>query len=572
MPNELVMRLFGSLTNITFSPIVTIEPRRRKFHCPIRLKIPLPAGYRSETSANLHLLCSITGGQNRAIWEDVTGSTPLSIVEDCLIFTTTVSARFWLVHCRQSQHCLESTRFATDIYRHLIAVPFMAKFVIFAKRRDINEANIRVFCMTDDKEERTLEVQEHYSQVARSRDVEVIEGQTLFLEFGGNLIPTYLAASRGRMPNSSSLINEQLAFSFSAFQENRLAFLVRLKEVGQEAFGRIAFMEDSIRYLASLNATQRAYLSERRRKAVCTLGVQLPPMCVNYDNILGTPKRNSYYASARIGDLTLADIANELDIQRRQLDSSFSPDNQTNYNLLHDDDDERRDHDDDSSLASPSQRSRKKQQQQHLPSNVSPRDDDDSLYDPEAPSSDWIRLAPKIGIPRDEVDFIADYCAANQIQQGQQVAVATVSPALILLMHWFKLASPETRDQDLARALVSIDREDIAKRLNFAIEPKRMSRSTMELLREIELIPVRSSENLYANVDRLSDFPSRGTSLRRLDNSAYPLPLQAGGQVSASGSRTNLSRQTSRSGGNISRAMPPPLDTDQDSVEAARGK
>lgn len=524
MPNELIMRLFGSLTSITFSPIVTIEPRRRKFHCPIRLKIPLPSGYRSESSANLHLLCSITGGQNRAIWEDVTGSTPLSIVEDCLVFTTTVSARFWLIHCRQAQHCPESTRFATEIYRHLIAVPFMAKFVIFAKRRDINEANIRVFCMTDDKEERTLEVQEHYSQVARSRDVEVIEGQALYLEFGGNLIPTHLASSRGRIPNSSSLINEQLHFAFRAFQENRLAFTVRLKEVGQDPAGRIAFMEDSIRYLASLNAAQRAYLSERRRKAVCTLGVQLPPMCVNYDNILGTPKRNSYYVSARIGDLSLADIASDLDAPRRPLDSD------------HDDDD--------SSLASP--RTRK-----------TGDNDDDSLYDPNSatPSSDWLRLAPKLGIPRDEVEFIADYCAANQIQEGR----AAVSPALILLMHWFKLASPETRDQDLARALVSIEREDIAKRLNFAIEPKRMSRSTMELLREIELIPVRSSENLYANLDRL-DFPSRGTSLRRLDNQPAQL------------AKSNLSRQTSRSGTIRLPADQKDDQLDQDSVEASRGK
>lgn len=551
MPNELVMRLFSSLTSITFSPIVTIEPRRRKFHCPIRLKIPLPAGYRSETSANLHLLCSITGGQNRAIWEDVTGSTPLSIVDDCLVFTTTVSARFWLIHCKQAQHCQESTKFASEIYRHLIAVPFMAKFVIFAKRRDINEANIRVFCMTDDKEERTLEVQEHYSQVAQSRDVEVIEGQTLFLEFAGNLIPTHLASSRGRIPNSNALINEQLAFSFRAFQENRLAFAVRLKEVGQEPSGRIAFMEDSIRYLASLNAQQRAYLSERRRKAVCTLGVQLPSMCVNYDNILGTPKRNSYYASARIGDLTLADIANELDIASRQNRTDFLSDS------YHDKDE------DDSSLASASRLRPARARGAHT--------DTDSLYDPSSDNllnSDWFRLAPKLGIPRDEVDFIADYCVANEIQQGR----ATVSPALILLMHWFKLASPETRDQDLARALVSVDREDIATKLNFPIEPKRMSRSTMELLREIELIPVRSSDNLYANVERL-DFPARGSSLRRLDNQPA----------------SNLRRQTSRSGANITLPLTDPnrnrdlgldldlnRDQDQDSVEAAtppsRGK
>lgn len=478
------MKLFGSLTAVTFSPIVTIEPRRRKFHCPIRLKIPLPPGYRADLSANLRLLCSITGGQSKAIWEDVTGSTPLSISDKCLLFTTTVSARFWLVHCHRAQSCPNVARFAQEIYRHLIQVPFMAKFVIFAKRRDINEANVRAFCMTDDNEEKTLEVQEHYSLVSRSRDVEVLDGQMLYLEFGGNLLPTYL--SRGRagagahpITSSSTLINEQLAFAFRAFQENRLAFAVRLKEVGQEASGRIAFMEDSIRYLASLNQQQRAYLAERRRRAVCTLGVQLPPMCVHYDNILGTPKRNSYYASARIGDLTLADIANEL--------ASAGP------------------------VAPPS---------------PGPLDADSLNSDTLEPgrqaagahTPDWIKLAPRLGIPRDEVEFIAEHCAGSG-------SPTPLEPALLFLMHWYRLSSPDDRDQDLARGLLAIGRDDIAHKLNFVIEPKKISRSTMELLEEIEMIPVRSTENLYATGSELSGYAgaSRGASLRRLDqNRAAP--------------------------------------------------
>lgn len=36
------------------------------------------------------------------------------------------------------------------------------------------EARLRVFCMTDDKEDKTLENQEHFTEVAKSRDVEVI--------------------------------------------------------------------------------------------------------------------------------------------------------------------------------------------------------------------------------------------------------------------------------------------------------------------------------------------------------------------------------------------------------------
>lgn len=455
------MKLFGSLTSVTFSPIVTIEPRRRKFHKPIKLRIPLPPGYRADVAQNLRLLCSITGGSKAANWEDVTGSTPLNIIDDVLVFTTTVSARYWLVHCRQAAQCIESARYAHEIYRYLVRVPFMAKFVIFAKRRDINEANVRVFCMTDDKEERTLEVQEHYTQVAKSRDVEVFDWQTLYLEFGGNLVPTHLSGARGEyVASSKTLINEQLAFEFCAFDENRLAFAVRVRDLAREPSGRVAFMEDSMKYLASLNAQQRAYLNERRRRAVCTLGVTLPAMCVTYDDILGTPKRNSYYASARIGDLTLADIANELDAT--PADVLLAEQQQQQHHLNHSELD---------SLSGITARSRVGRQ---LP--------------------DWVELAPRLGIPRDEVEFIAAHCA----RQAAQMSRAQMSPALMLLMHWYKLASDDTRDQDLARALVRIGRDDIARKLNFAIEPKQMSRSTMELLREIELIPVRSAENLYA--------------------------------------------------------------------------
>ena len=62
---------------------------------------------------------------------------------------------------------------ATKLYSEAIVVPFMANFVVFAKRRADNEAQLRVFCMTDDKMDKTLECQEHFREIARSRDVEV---------------------------------------------------------------------------------------------------------------------------------------------------------------------------------------------------------------------------------------------------------------------------------------------------------------------------------------------------------------------------------------------------------------
>ncbi|RTG81073.1 ankyrin [Schistosoma bovis] len=90
---ELVTRLFGN--RVTVSPIVTLEPRRRKFHKPITLTIPLPKAVvrgmlnpsvndlKSQNVPSLRLLCSITGGTAPAQWEDITGSTPLSKTLEC---------------------------------------------------------------------------------------------------------------------------------------------------------------------------------------------------------------------------------------------------------------------------------------------------------------------------------------------------------------------------------------------------------------------------------------------------------------------------------------------------------
>lgn len=64
------------------------------------------------------------GGTSRAQWEDVTGSTPLTFVKECVSFTTTVSARFWLMDIRD---IAVATKKATELYREAIHIPFMAK-------------------------------------------------------------------------------------------------------------------------------------------------------------------------------------------------------------------------------------------------------------------------------------------------------------------------------------------------------------------------------------------------------------------------------------------------------------
>uniref|UniRef100_A0A5K3EKY1 Death domain-containing protein n=1 Tax=Mesocestoides corti TaxID=53468 RepID=A0A5K3EKY1_MESCO len=237
VPSEMVTRLVGN--QVTVSPIVTIEPRRRKFHKPITLTIPLPKsvvpskhlpGHGADSAANstLRLLCSITGGTSPAVWEDITGSTPLSRVKDCVSFTTTVSARLWLIDCPVISASVEV---AMRLYKEASAVPYMGKFIVFAKRPEVDEALMRCFCITDDKVDKTLECQEGFDLVAASNEVEVVDNRPTWLESSGNLAPVVK-------------VDDQLRLHFNAFRENRLAFPVRIKDPQLEPSGKVAFVRD----------------------------------------------------------------------------------------------------------------------------------------------------------------------------------------------------------------------------------------------------------------------------------------------------------------------------------------
>lgn len=139
----------------------------------------------------------------------------------------------------------ETVVLASQLYRELICVPYMAQFVVFAKTSEPLEARLRCFCMTDDRVDKTLEQQENFEEVARSKDIEVelqrrrrrrrrtrsrlivrkvtgsvlcpqvLEGRAIHLDCYGNLTPLTKAG-------------QQLALNFFAFKENRLPFSVKV--------------------------------------------------------------------------------------------------------------------------------------------------------------------------------------------------------------------------------------------------------------------------------------------------------------------------------------------------------
>ncbi|XP_076586170.1 ankyrin-1a isoform X24 [Chaetodon auriga] len=264
VPDELVAKLLGNQAN--FSPVVTVEPRRRKFHRPIGLRIPLPPSWKESPrdagegdTTSLRLLCSVIGGTAPAQWEDITGTTKLVYANDCASFTTNVSARFWLADCPRTA---EAVSFANLLYRELSAVPYMAKFVVFAKMNELREGRLRCYCMTDDKMDKTLEQHENFTEVARSRDIEVMEGMPLHLECSGNLVPVRKATQQPR------------CFSFQAFRDNRLPVSVKVRDSSKEPTGFLSFLRKSTKY-------------EDSQHVLCNLNISMPP-CIK---IVGSEDR-----------------------------------------------------------------------------------------------------------------------------------------------------------------------------------------------------------------------------------------------------------------------------------------
>ncbi|XP_044053039.1 ankyrin-1a isoform X8 [Siniperca chuatsi] len=254
VPDELVAKLLGNQAN--FSPVVTVEPRRRKFHRPIGLRIPLPPSWKESPrdsgegdTTSLRLLCSVIGGTAPAQWEDITGTTKLMYAKECASFTTNVSARFWLADCPRTA---EAVSFANLLYRELSAVPYMAKFVVFAKMNELREGRLRCYCMTDDKMDKTLEQHENFTEVARSRDIEVMEGMPLHLECSGNLVPVRKATQQPR------------CFSFQAFRDNRLPVSVKVRDSSKEPTGFLSFLRKSTKY-------------EDSQHVLCNLNITMPP-------------------------------------------------------------------------------------------------------------------------------------------------------------------------------------------------------------------------------------------------------------------------------------------------------
>ncbi|VUZ43139.1 unnamed protein product, partial [Hymenolepis diminuta] len=334
--HRLVEACLGS-PRFAVSPIVTIEPRRRKFHRPIVVFIPLPkvagkgehqGGGKNQTPdlSTVRLLCSITGGTAQAIWEDITGSSPFSLQKDCVSFTTTVSARLWLIDC---PNLSEISEMAARVYREATAVPYLGRFVVYARRHHPEESHVRCVCLTDDTEQKTLECQEGFEVIARSGSgsgdaaddsglVEFLHNRSVWVETAGNLVPVSGIATSTPLTheeNGASPAADQLRFPVvRAFEENRLNTILRIKDVNSPPVGQLAFMPqqrqpgvDTVNPLCVLDVTlprmAPSMIQEQNEKG-------LEESVANFFN--GTSQNNDLIDSIARSDLDLKKVADNL--------------------------------------------------------------------------------------------------------------------------------------------------------------------------------------------------------------------------------------------------------------------
>lgn len=85
-------------------------------------------------------------------------------------------------------------------------------------------------------------MKEHFTEVAKSRDVEVLAGKNQFVEFSGLIIP---------MTKSG----DQLSIAFIPFQENRLPFSVRVSS-NKKFFGLVFHLTHNLLHRLKIRMTR----------------------------------------------------------------------------------------------------------------------------------------------------------------------------------------------------------------------------------------------------------------------------------------------------------------------------
>jgi len=261
---ELVQAAFGR--SVEVSKMIAVEPRKRKFHQPIFVSIPLPCNpSKINPSTSIRLLCSVTGATDKAVWQDLTGTTPLELCKDVVHFSTKVSAIFWILVIHDKQRDSESALMAASkLYEESILIPYLARFSIFYRenfpRAWVN--TIRIYCMTDDKAEKAIKSLPGFRPLAISGDVEVPHTSSISVKLSGNILQLRQDPFTGELLAVSSRGSSEVKepFVFKAFEDNSMTILVQAKDPEKPISGCLSFG----RRLTNISSTQQLPLCEIR--------------------------------------------------------------------------------------------------------------------------------------------------------------------------------------------------------------------------------------------------------------------------------------------------------------------
>ena len=196
VPPKIVALTCGPNAPLKFSPLVGIEPRRRRFHHPVQIALPLSAAATSgckDPKSKIRLLCSLVPSSNPvAVFEDVTEMTEMTVSKKSVIFESKVSALFWAVYLEEvcAETCALLVPSAQKLYEELMLTPYMARFVVLYKPHTPHAwcDTLRIICVTDDKAEAWGELGNlSWVNIATSEEMEITSGSTLSCQIEGGI-------------------------------------------------------------------------------------------------------------------------------------------------------------------------------------------------------------------------------------------------------------------------------------------------------------------------------------------------------------------------------------------------
>ncbi|XP_063716671.1 ankyrin-3-like isoform X3 [Symsagittifera roscoffensis] len=274
MPTDLVRRICGS--KFRCSPVVTVEPQRRRFHQVFTVYLPHPSSdypaWPAGTKTELRVLRSVQAKTDPSVFEDKTESFVLNKPDKDgrIAFTTMISGRYWVIEYAMPENTSSESaegkmvldrnlKMAAELYREAMIVPYQAKFFVFGKRHDEQQALVRAFLMLDDKHDPCLENQLNFSLISKSRDISVLDMARTFVEM-----------THGNLQAASSGIEKQPDTVFVPFRENRIMFFVQVRDDEQAPVGTVDF------YPQPRGVIMKRTDEEKEKLRLCRLTITLP--------------------------------------------------------------------------------------------------------------------------------------------------------------------------------------------------------------------------------------------------------------------------------------------------------